>query len=259
MGSTLYLSLYYLKRYRALAISHINSPLLKAHAHDIVPFLELDRDFWMKDNQSPNAEAIPRLLSTHISYQSLPLSIKTSSSKIVYISRNPMDQFISDWHFLPKFNGDEDAKPNSFQESFDRYCRGIHGYGPFWDHVLGFWKESLERPKKVLFLKYEDLKTDPVMNIKRLAEFLGFPFTEEEEKKGLIEEILAFCSIGRIRNLEVNKSGKSPNGVPHSALFRKGEIGDSNNFLTPAMVEKMEKLMSEKYGDHMNLTFKSSV
>ena len=143
-----------------------DSPLLKAHAHDIVPFLELDRDFWMKDNQSPNAEAIPRLLSTHISYQSLPLSIKTSSSKIVYISRNPMDQFISDWHFLPKFNGDEDAKPNSFQESFDRYCRGIHGYGPFWDHVLGFWKESLERPKKVLFLKYEDLKADPVMNIK---------------------------------------------------------------------------------------------
>jgi hypothetical protein len=37
--------------------------------------------------------------------------------------------------------------------------------------VLGYWKASLERPDKVLFLKYEDLKEDIISNLKKIAGF----------------------------------------------------------------------------------------
>ena len=46
----------------------------------------------------------------------------------------------------------------SLDETFEMYCKGVIEFGPFWDHMLGYWKESIERPHKVLFLNYvEDI------------------------------------------------------------------------------------------------------
>ncbi|KAF5821936.1 Flavonol 4'-sulfotransferase [Helianthus annuus] len=52
--------------------------------------------------------------------------------------------------------------------------------------MSGYSKASLERPEIFLFLKYEDMKKDPTSNVKRLAEFIGYPFTTQEEKEGVI-------------------------------------------------------------------------
>ncbi len=54
-------------------------------------------------------------------------------------------------------------------EAFEMYCKGIIGFGPFWEHMLGYWKESIEKPHKVLFLKYEDMKEDITSQLKILA------------------------------------------------------------------------------------------
>ena len=37
-------------------------------------------------------------------------------------------------------------------------------------------------PEKILFLKYEELKNDPVRILKRLEDFLGHGFSEQEVK-----------------------------------------------------------------------------
>lgn len=58
---------------------------------------------------------------------------------------------------------------------------------------------SLKDPKKVLFFKYEDLKEDTLLNVKKISEFLGCSFTNEEE------EIVRICSFECVKNLEVNK------------------------------------------------------
>ena len=97
----------------------------------------------------------------------------------------------------------------SLNEAFEMYCKGVIGFGPFWDHMLGYWKESIERPHKVLFLKYEDLKEDVTFHLKKLAEFLGFPFSLEEERAGDVEKIAKLCSFENMKELEVNKAGKS--------------------------------------------------
>lgn len=67
---------------------------------------------------------------------------------------------------------------------------------------------SIERPEKVLYLKYEDFE-DIITHMKRLAHSFGVPFSEEE-KQGMIEEISRLCSFQSLKNLEVNKSGKRP-------------------------------------------------
>ncbi|CAH1429505.1 unnamed protein product [Lactuca virosa] len=42
---------------------------------------------------------------------------------------------------------------------------------------VGYWKASHESPKKLLFLKYEDIKMEPSMELKKLVVFTGMPFT----------------------------------------------------------------------------------
>lgn len=227
-----------------------DSPLLKANPHDLVPFVEF---------QTLNKEVVSqrRLLSTHMLYDTLPPSIITCGCKIVSVCRNPMDQFISYWHYACNIYGDNE-KPHHLEECFDIFCRGIHAYGPFWDHVLGYWKASLERPDKILFLKYEEMKKDTAFHIKRLAGFLGFPFSEEEIRQGVVEEISTLCSLRQLKDLDVNKNGSWGFGVSNRKYFRKGEVGDWKNFLTPSMVERMEKLMKEKFEEY-DLTFELSL
>ena len=121
--------------------------------------------------------------------------------------------------------------------------------------MLGYWNESLKHPNRVLFLKYEEMREDIISNLKELAKFLGCLFSVEEEKEGVIKEIAKLCSFDKMKNLEVNKSGKSIKNFENKHLFRKGEVGDWVNYLSPSMVEQLSQIMEEKL-DGSGLTFK---
>ncbi|XP_060962069.1 cytosolic sulfotransferase 15 [Cannabis sativa] len=215
--------------------------LFTANPHDLIPMLELSL---------PMENMIkPRLLNTHIPYPSLPPSIKDSHCKIVYICRNPLDVFVSHWHFAHRFSGEDDIEPCHLEECFDMFCKGIHAFGPFWDHILGFWKASLEMPRKILFLKYEELMKNDIFFIKKIAHFLGFHFSKEEEHCGVPQQIEQLCSFENLKNINVNKTGKHSLEMSNSSFFRKGEIGDWVNYLTPQMAEHGKKLIQEKIGE----------
>ncbi|XP_044497495.1 cytosolic sulfotransferase 5-like [Mangifera indica] len=225
-----------------------NSPLLTTNPHQLVPFLEVDL-YWK--NQSPNLEDIPkpRILATHLPYASLPNSILNSGCRIVYVARNPLDQFISHWKF---FSSLQDPNMNlvSMEEAFEKICNGVHSYGPVWEHVMGYWKASQENPEKVLFLKYEDMQENIIFNIKNLANFLGCAFSQAEERQGVVKEISKICSFDNLKNLEVNKVGKYSKfgfyAVRNEAFFRKGTVGDWRNYLTSSMSDRLEKILEEK-------------
>ncbi|KAL2892681.1 Cytosolic sulfotransferase 1 [Bienertia sinuspersici] len=103
-----------------------------------------------------------------------------------------------------------------------------------------------ENPSHVLFLKYEDLKDDAVFYLKRLAEFVGMPFSLQEESEGVINKIIELCSINNLKDLKVNKNGVLNKFFDKNTFFRKGEVGDWTNFFTKSEVLKMNKLMEEK-------------
>ncbi|OMO51337.1 hypothetical protein CCACVL1_29848, partial [Corchorus capsularis] len=177
------------------------SPLLTKSPHELIPFIEFTL---YGQKELPNLTSIqsPRLFSTHIPYLSLPVSIKERdyNIRIVYICRNPFDVVVSSWHFAAQARN---SLERPMEDLVNNFCKGIESFGSFWDHVLGYWKASLENPKKVLFLKYEDLKEDTNFHhLKKLAKFIGFPFSMEEEKEGVIEEISKLCSLSSLRELE---------------------------------------------------------
>ncbi|KAK3010850.1 hypothetical protein RJ639_012006 [Escallonia herrerae] len=197
-----------------------NHPLLTSNPHDLVPFFEYNL---YADNNIPDLSHLPspRLFGTHVPFGSLPDSIRESNCRIVYVCRNPFDTFVSIWHYLVKIRP-ENSGSFSLEEAFDMYCKGVVGYGPYWDHMLGYYKQSWETPHKVLFLRYEDMKKNITFELKKLAQFLGSPFSMEEERGGVVEEIANLCSFQNLKDLEVNKEGKAISDFENKHLFRKG-------------------------------------
>ncbi|KAK8977908.1 hypothetical protein V6N11_059538 [Hibiscus sabdariffa] len=198
---------------RALVFSIVNRhsfdfsdhPLSKKNPQELVFFLE---GAIYIDGSTSFIDGLPspRLLSTHLPYSLFPTSMTddTSECRFVYICRDPKDVFISKWHFANKLRA-KDLPPIALEEAFDSFCQGVSHYGPFWDHVLGLLESQLESPKKVLFLKYEDVKKQPWDCVRKVAEFLEVPFSPEEENKGIVEGIVKLCSFENMSNQEVNK------------------------------------------------------
>ncbi|XP_051121383.1 cytosolic sulfotransferase 5-like isoform X2 [Andrographis paniculata] len=232
---------------KSLALSCILSPddgaddLLAADSpHILVPSVEavvFNRKRLKFDIYDASA---PRLIHTHIPYSLLPDSIKSSSSstKIVYIARNPKDTLISWWHFLKS-----NSRSIPLEKAFDAFSSGVCNYGSFFDHVAEYWIESRKRPEKILFLKNEELKSNPKAQISKMAEFLGKPIGSEDE----VEKIIWRCSLERMKNLEVNKSGRTFVPVSNDSFFRKGEVGDWKNYLTPEMAERIDQLSRDRH------------
>ncbi|KAL9237877.1 hypothetical protein vseg_012374 [Gypsophila vaccaria] len=246
------------------------SPLLVNHPHELVYSLETDVYGGAFDYPRPHHLSelpSPRLLSTHLPYTSLPESIKTSNCRILYISRNPLDMLVSLYYFsmnaIKKYLSVNIwrrimgvfYKPPSKEDFFRALYEEKFPFGPFFENVIGYWKMSLERPDKVLFLKYEEMKEDPSRYLKNIAEFVGMPFSAEEEAEGVITQIMELCSIKNMKELDVNKSGVINELFEKKTYFRKGEVGDWTRHFSPSMAEKITKLMAEKL-DGTGLTFK---
>ncbi|KAH0875448.1 hypothetical protein HID58_072810, partial [Brassica napus] len=182
--------------------SSSNHPLQSDNPHGLVPFLEMSLYHKTSTPDLTKFSSSPRLFSTHMPFHTLQAPFKDDSSrcKIVYVCRNVKDVLVSQWYFS-----------------------GVGYFEPFWDIVLSYWRGSLEDPQHVLFMRYEEMKSEPSAQVKRLAEFLGCPFTEEEH--GSLDKILELCSL--------------------RSLSR--EVGDSNNHLTPQMETKIDMIIEEKY------------
>ncbi|KAJ4707236.1 Sulfotransferase [Melia azedarach] len=133
-----------------------------------------------------------------------------------------------------------------FRENPNPDLSGVVPFGPFHDHVLGYWKESLKRPEKILFLKYEDMKRDPRGQVKNSASFLGRPFVNEEG----LEKVLWRCSLERLKNLEVNKSGIDPwEWLAYKSYFRLGLVGDWKNNLSTEMKQRLDEIQARSWKD----------
>ncbi|CAA7027548.1 unnamed protein product [Microthlaspi erraticum] len=227
-----------------------SNPLLKRNPHEFVPYIEIDFPFFPEVdvlNDKGNT-----LFSTHVPHGSLPDSVVKSGCKMVYIWRDPKDTFISMWTFIHKESSELGPVPlNNLEECFDMFCRGLSAYGPYFDHVLSYWKAYQENPDRVLFLKYETMRADPLPYVKSLAEFMGYGFTAVETKKGVAEKVVNLCSFETLKNLEANKGDKVREDhaavYANSAYFRKGKVGDWENYLTPEMAARVDGLMEEKF------------
>ncbi|KAL6859142.1 hypothetical protein ACP4OV_018144 [Aristida adscensionis] len=161
-------------------------PLLRTNSHDCVKSMDLLRFLDAYDSESP------RIVSTHLPYSLLPSRAMADDGgcRIVHVSRDPKDTLVSTWHFAGKAvhtgsgDGVQAPPPLAFEEAFELYCQGRYGIGPSWEHAREYWEASKRRPEHVLCLRYEEMLRDPAGSVRRMAAFIGCPFSEAEEEAG---------------------------------------------------------------------------
>lgn len=222
-------------------------PLLTLNPHDVVPFLEIKL---YADSPSPDFSPFTlaghRVLATHLPYSSLPDGVRRC--KMVYLCRNPKDIFVSLWQFTNKLRAPVAQHHRPLEEALDSFCRGVSLFGPVWDHVARYWEVSRENPDRVMFMRFEDIVEQPGGQLRRLADFLGCPFSRDEEESGLPEDIVKMCSFDHLSGLEVNQVGKLESGEENRVFFRRGIVGDWKNYLGPEMAEKIDRITEDKLG-----------
>ncbi|TKW18997.1 hypothetical protein SEVIR_5G469300v4 [Setaria viridis] len=221
-----------------------NHPLLFRHPQEVVPFLEIPRD---GDMTYVETLPSPRLLATHMPLSLFPDSLATCGCRTVYVCRDPKDALVSWWHFENKIHRECSI---DFEAAVNMFSEGFSSYGPFWEHCLEYWRESIACPNRILFLKYEDMMLEPVKYVIRLAAFLGFPFNIKEEEDGIPEEVVRLCSFDKLSSLDTNQTGElvwRGNLITEkSAYFRKGKVGNWVNHMSQEIGRKLDCIVEEK-------------
>ncbi|CAL4992530.1 unnamed protein product [Urochloa decumbens] len=209
---------------------------------------------WMKSLLIPDLKNLPdpRLFATHVPFGALPRSAMEIGCKVVYVCHDPKDTLISLWNFINRFRVKDGLDPLSVETATKLFSDGLSPVGPYWDHVLGYWRAHLAHPEQVLFFMYEEMHRDPSGHVRRLAEFVGRPFGVGEEDGYAVEAIVRLCSFSHMSELHVNKEGKTElvvGAVENSSFFRRGMVGDWANHLSPKMARQIDEITRAKFKD----------
>ena len=152
----------------------------------------------------------PRAFKSHMPYKRMPCGLPNSTPcKYIYIARNPKDVATSFYHHYRRTH----VPGIEWKEFFKYLLVGKVEFGDYFDHVLGWWAHKDD--DNVLFIKFEDLKRDPVMIITQIATFMGYSHLSLEVIKDIAEKT-AFDKMQE--NDTVNYSWRSSK-CPQATLF----------------------------------------
>jgi len=203
-------------------------------------FLEFN---WGLHEKTPDP-AKPRVIFSHLPFEDLPEQVREKKVKVIYLERNPKDTMVSFYnhvHGMKGFMGYEGSWTNFYDllMSFGVY------YGDWFDYVLQ-WEKTMaaEEDVPIFTSPFEALKKDPVGQIAKLDEFLGFKRSQE-----LYEQIADACSFSKLKKAKegdmpellkskIFKAGKS--------FYRKGEVGDWKNWFTVAQDERFNAAFANR-------------
>ncbi|XP_078607572.1 sulfotransferase 6B1-like isoform X3 [Branchiostoma floridae x Branchiostoma japonicum] len=181
----------------------------------------------------------PRVLATHVPVEFLPDGLLGSKAKIVVLMRNPKDTAVSMFHFsqkVPKL-----PTPESWDSFVQQFLTGDCPWGPFYDHVLGYWK--LKDQHNILFLKYEDMKKDLPAEVKKLSSFLGKPLSDET-----VQTVVGATQFDSMK--KTLGETKMAVGLKGGVWTRKGVIGDWKNYFS----DDQSRAYDEQYRERLSNT-----
>lgn len=137
----------------------------------------------------------PRVLKSHEPFE-------PRYPHVIYVVRDPRDVAVSKYHYniatgqLPLGYSIEDFVPRFIAGEFDLM------WGNWADHVMS-WLSMRGNSKDVIFLRYEDMKQDTMLALKRIALFLGkcsFPRIDSSLEN--LQRVTLLSSPEKMRSLE---------------------------------------------------------
>ena len=219
-----------------------------------IPWLEiLDCDFgkylgYTPDMATSNDVLSPRAFKSHLPYELVPGGLPhTTTAKYIYVMRNPKDVSVSVWHHMN----------NMLPLSWEDHMAAVLSPENQWDwftHVLGWWKRKAS--PNILYVKYEDMKTDPLTAIRTVANFIGIENLTDE----LLQKVLQQSSFNSMKKDSSSNYtwifGPDKLHSQRSTPFiRKGEIGGWKEHFSGEQSQRFDEIY-EKQMSGIDLFFK---
>ncbi|XP_031746282.1 sulfotransferase family 1C member 4 isoform X1 [Xenopus tropicalis] len=213
----------------------------RSPTHERMPFVEVLH--MMKPGpEEVNAMPSPRVLKTHLPVQLVPPLFWRYKCKVIYVARNPRDTVTSYYYFDHTITFH--PAPGSWEEYLHRFMKGDVGWGSWYDHVKGFWEQKDQH--NILYLFYEDIKQNPIHEIRKVMRFLDKDLSEE-----VLEKIVHLSSFDHMKDNPMANFSAFPSDVVDQSQYkfmRKGKVGDWKSHFTVQQNEMFE----EKYQQQMH-------
>jgi len=154
--------------------------------------------------------------------------------RVIYIVRDGRDVAISYFHFLNRSR--QPQQELSFADFLIQFNAGcLDGFSAWSNHVHSWLDQA--SPKKLLLVRYEDLKADTLKELIRCLEFAQLTIDLDRAKFAVETSRFDQLQTKEIKTLETQGSQKS-------LFFRKGEAGEWKSLFT----EEMLKIFVARHG-----------
>ncbi len=163
--------------------------------------------------------------------------------KTIYILRDPRSVYVSYYHHCVHDTQNHEWPIDDFvNEMLEFGCvKELEPYLVRWDKQIMAW---LERSKNqpVHFVKYEDMHTQKIKTLKKVAEFVGIEYDQ-----GMIENALEKSTFNNMRKEEVQFGAEPYSGDKGEKGFyvRKGKIDGWKDELPKRSAEKIQNELSK--------------
>jgi hypothetical protein len=177
--------------------------------------------------------------------------------KVMFLARHPADTAVSFYfhqrtRIKPHMRDIKRLSDAATEETIFEFMQGSeHGL----DHVIAYmnqWAKALPTHRQSHLLRYEDLRADPVGELKQVADFLGEQFTGEQ-----LRAAAEFANFERLKEKERenffnNKrlQARDPDD-PDSFKVRRGKVGGYKDYFSPAETAWIE----QRIGDTLDPVF----
>ncbi|KAK6637878.1 hypothetical protein RUM44_008300 [Polyplax serrata] len=181
-----------------------------------------------------------RFIKSHLPFSLLPHDLLTCGAKVIYVARNPKDVCVSFYNFH-KFIKTLDYV-SDFKTFWNYFQQGNILWTPYWSHLAEAWE--LRKNKNLLFVFYEDMKSNLHESIKKVCNFLQKEYREDEIKK-----LVKHLDFDNFRNNKsVNMEVLRDWGMLLSndqKCVRKGTPGSWKNFFDVELNEQANEWIQE--------------
>ncbi|XP_058805333.1 sulfotransferase 1 family member D1-like [Phymastichus coffea] len=183
----------------------------------------------------------PRFIKTHFLLSLVPNILK-SKCKVVYVARNPKDVAVSYYHFH------QSAKAYDYCGDFERFWNYFQNdqvsFSPYWKHIKEGWLHRHE--PNFLFLFYEEMTHDLLTATKKVANFLGKSYTEEQYEK--LVNHLTFHNLQNNKMVNLTRD-KAKVIFKKDTFMRQGKSQAWHSMFSPTLNEQANNWIRENLKD----------
>ncbi len=174
----------------------------------------------------------PRIIKTHLPYNLTPYH---QEANYIYVARNPFDCAVSFYHHTRGFIKHYDFADGTFDDFFECFITGEVDFGDYFDNLVPWYEHKDD--DNVLFLTYEEMKSNPQKAIFKIASFLGSKYIQAIKDEQILNQIITHSSFKSMSKKQERWSSKRPKNMP--PFIRKGQVGDWQNYFSAEQTKRL--------------------